>query len=386
MQAEILIVWPDAEAAEALGTAIGEAGVDARIRTLDALPEWGELWARLEAAQGRIRTVVVGMGADERAEQILRELSQVSLPVAPVAAARGLDARLVRDALRAGAVEFLTYPFDSGDLRKSIGRLVAPERSQVQGERLSFLPARANDGASMLAMHVAHALSREREGSCLLADLDAECGATAFRLGLNPSYTLADAVLRLDALDDLWERIACDWQGVHVLPGPDMDGALTSEDHLRLAAVVESACRTYEHVVLDLPACLTEGIELALVDCQTINMVCTPDFTSLHLARRKTRRLLELGKRPEAIRLILNRDGSNKEIRAQEVEKIVGLPIASTLPNDFSAVSRAALEGKLVPPDSGLGRALKGFTHDLLGIADESSGKSGGWGRLLRLS
>ena len=96
MQAEILIVWPDAEAAEALGTAIGEAGVDARIRTLDALPEWGELWARLEAAQGRIRTVVVGMGADERAEQILRELSQVSLPVAPVAAARGLDARLVR--------------------------------------------------------------------------------------------------------------------------------------------------------------------------------------------------------------------------------------------------------------------------------------------------
>ena len=234
-------------------------------------------------------------------------------------------------------------------------------------------------------MHVAHAISSRMQEPCLLVDCDAECGSTAFRLGLSPDYTLADAVHRLEALDDLWERVTCEWQGAHVLPGPDADGMLSTEDHLQLATLAESACGAYEHVVLDLPPCLTEGIELLLVDCPSVHVVCTPDFTSLHLARRKTRRLLELGRNQESIHLILNRSDSNKEIRTQEVEKIVGLPVASTIPNDFTAVSRAALEGKLVPTDSRLGRALKAFTKELLGLDSEEPAARGGWGRLLRL-
>ena len=71
-------------------------------------------------------------------------------------------------------------------------------------------------GASTLALHAANAISRESDGKVLLIDFDFHSGTVAFRLRLKPEFTFADAVSRIDVIDELWPQIVTSCNGLDV--------------------------------------------------------------------------------------------------------------------------------------------------------------------------
>ena len=385
--AEILIIWPDTEAALTLAEALDGSSLQIRTRVVDTYPGPGFLRSLIGESDTNVIAVVVGISNDVAAD-LLAEVVTVAPNVIPVAAARSLDASLIRAAMRAGAVEFLAPPFDLKQFEETIVRRTAADAPAESGQRIAVVPARATDGASMLAIHAAHVISRVAGASAVLVDCDLQCGSTCFRLGLKPAYTLADAIAHLDSLDDLWGKIATEWNEAHVLPAPDSSSVVAVDDEAKMIGVVESAARSYQHVVVDLPPALPDYCDAILLECAPICLVCTPDLTSLHLAQRKVKRLRELGVPKDTIRLVVNRADSRTSVRPGEIEKVAGLSIFAAIPNDFIAVSQAALEGGVVRADTPLGAAISGFACHVAGLEEKKpvGHERSSWARLLRLS
>src|SRR5690606_16060081 len=120
----------------------------------------------------------------------------------------------------------------------------------------------------------------------LFVDCDGHCGTTAFRLGLNPEYTLADALLRAENVGDLWNRIAIRWKGLHMLCAPETGLRLDHPPMDRLPEILTAASHDYPYVIADLPPVLAGPYEQVLLGSNVIYLVCTPGLTSLRLAQR----------------------------------------------------------------------------------------------------
>jgi Flp pilus assembly CpaE family ATPase len=90
-------------------------------------------------------------------------------------------------------------------------------------------------------------------------------------------------------------------------------------------------------------------------ESKRIFMVCTPELPSLHLARQRLEFLrgIELEDR---VCLLLNRAQKRSLIPASEIEKMVGLPVAMELPNDYRGVHKAFTEARPVSASSELGK------------------------------
>ena len=385
MEQTILIIWPDGRLAADLRDALLHAQLRARPRIVERYPNPVELDEILRSVRGAVQAVVVGLGDDSRAFEVLKRLKQAHPTITALVADATESTESLRGAMRAGASEYLTPPFAAEDLRSLLASRIEAATPTKTGRLVCFLPCKATDGASTVATHVAQSVSTEIGARTLLIDCDLHCGTTAFRLRVTPEYTLADAIRRVDSLDELWEQLSVRWKGLDVLAPPEQSSAISASDLKTLPAVLRSAARCYEYVIADMPAAISDTSAEILESCETIYLVCTPQLTSLHLARRKVSDILAFGLPLARVRLVLNRVGSRNSISAAEVERAVGVPVAWSLANDYVAVTDATVRGGLVPRESELGEQLYRLACNLSGHEEESRPERG-WKKLLSFS
>ena len=96
----------------------------------------------------------------------------------------------------------------------------------------------------------------------------------------------------------------------------------------------------------------------------------TPEYQqlkfSLHQAKQAVQTLINAGF-GNRLHVILNRTPQRPDVTAEELERILGLPIDTMLPNDYYALYDAFCKGKLLPPGSHLSRQLSSFAMRLAG-------------------
>ena len=154
-----------------------------------------------------------------------------------------------------------------------------------------------------------------------------------------------------------------------------------------VSAIFTSAVRTYPYVFVDFPSALHASCRDVLGLASSIYLISTPEVVSLHLARRRVNELLNLGVSQKNIHLVLNRVGSKKTLNVEDVSEVVGIPVFSSLPNDYAAVSDASLKGGLVPDDTRLGQQIASLGVKVSGVdnaaADKKKAGGGKWKNLL---
>jgi pilus assembly protein CpaE len=289
-----------------------------------------------------------------------------------VAASVSSSADTILAAMRAGASEFLVPPFEVAHLKNTLEKqkkaiTVATAGPVVNGRLMCFLPAQGGNGASTLATHLAAAITGIIHKQVLLIDYDFHCGTVAFRLRLKPDFSFADAVERIADIDELWERLTSKSGGVDVLSAPPTGMIIPGEAFRRVAAIFTSARRTYPYVLVDFPSALHASCRDVLGLANSVYLISTPEVVSLHLARRRVNELINLGLSSNDIHLILNRVGSKKTLNVDDVAEVVGIPVFSSLPNDYGAVSDASLKGGLIPNDTRLGRQITDLAVRIVG-------------------
>ncbi len=285
-----------------LGSGLERALLDSRlagvVRT-DQYPGAGELENVLR--QHKPDVVFLGFESAERFQTIAEAVEVIAHGLPVVAVARTCDSGTLLTAIRAGAREVLSPPFEPSVLRQSMARISGLlERKTTSGpftgRVYSFLPSKAGVGTSTVCLNTCLALARSG-ARVLLADFDLNCGMVGFMLRLQTQFSIVDAVEHALELDpDLWARLVHAEGKLDVLPTGRLNPGHRIDPHY-LKPLMNFARRTYEIVAVDLSGMMEKyAIEL-LHESARIFVVCTPEVPSLHLAAQKVAYLrgLDLG-------------------------------------------------------------------------------------------
>jgi pilus assembly protein CpaE len=339
----ILVYSPDVEVGRMLAEALQAESPRLKVQLSERYPTEREI----ETSDLRgVGAIVVGLTAGLAGLETIKNLRSAAPEIPTVAVGRSESSSELLDAMRAGATDYLWPPFGRERLANLLGSL--PKRAgRTKSNRLiCFSPCQSTDGASTIALHVAHALPRIAGAKPLLLDCDIHSSTLAFRLGTKFDFHLGDALERVSDLDDIWTRLATDWNGFRILPCPTEGEPPTEILRRRIPKVVESAMAAHETVIADLPSSFWPPIGEAARLAERLYLVCTPQLVSIHLARRRLDHMKALGVDLAKVRLIVNRSDSKRAISETTIEDALKLTIDFTVPNDFEAVSSSRRTGR----------------------------------------
>ncbi|HPT26499.1 MAG TPA: hypothetical protein PLZ95_08775 [Bryobacteraceae bacterium] len=377
-----LLITPDRELSSAAQKAFTEARAFEVVSELRSYPPAQTLEIRVRQAQPDV--VLVDLSSDfDAARSVLQCLASMRPPVPAIGISAVNDSSLLLDGLRAGVGDFLYPPFDPDAQREAsvrIRRLRQPEepQHQEQGQIVAFAATKPGSGASTLAMQTAFALRRLTGKRVLLADFDLISGSVAFSLKASPVYSVLDAMGLADRLDPaLWSSLVSNCHGVDVLAAPDVPIDDLPESS-RVHDVLEYARMLYDWVLVDLPTVFHQLSLFMLSEADQVYLVSTSELASLHLGRRASVLLSQLGFERDRVRMIVNRLSKREDIAKADIEKIFTCPIYASFPNDYFALHKVVTRAEPLGPESELGKAVERFGAKAanLSAAEKRGGKS----------
>jgi len=307
-------------------------------------------------------------------EEAMRTVRSLAPPPMMVVLHTAADPEIILAAIRAGAQEYLYPPLEAG-LKKALERATAERmkrqvRPRPQAQTLGFVSAKGGCGATTVACYVATELQRLTSQGVLLADFDLDAGMVGFLMKAKAPYTVLDAVHNTHRLDlSYWKALISDGKmSLEVIPAPSPMSLRRQEEPESFRRVLSFVRTVYDWVVADLGRNLSALTMALLEEVDDVFLVSTLDVSALYQVRNVAHTLLECGFNPHRLHLILNRVPKRSELTPAEVERILGVPVYVTLPNDHSELSEAYGHGSLLPPHSELAQQLSRLTMKIAGV------------------
>lgn len=293
-----------------------------------------------------------------------------------IATAPSTSAETVLVALRAGCTEFLEHGISPLELAAALVRLERRRGGQsAPGEVTAVFCSKGGQGATTLAVNLAHALVRRHARRVAVLDLVVGLGDVALQLDMRPEYGVGDLAQKDAHIDrDLVESVAAF--------GPDGLAVFAAPEQLELSSyltgdvvtTILSHCRqVYEHTIVDCEHAFGPRTIATLDAADRILLLAQLQVASLTLARRALGIFSELGYADDKVQVVINREGASDVVTADEAARVLGRPIHTRLPNDFVAASEAQAHGAPLlrhVPTSSLARAYETFAARVAGAPD----------------
>ena len=296
-------------------------------------------------------------------------------PTTPVlVVTSSLEPTLVLEAMRAGVNECLAEPLQLSDLQTAITRLLAHKQpvQNVGGQVFAFVGAKGGVGTTTAAVNVATELSRTAPARTLVVDLHLAHGDAAVFLGVEPRFSVVDALDNIHRFDEAFFKglVIPSPAGPHLLASSDRQLAQTSSVQ-RVRSLVEFATSLYRFVVLDVPrsdAAALDALDLAA----RVVVVANQELATVRNASRIAAALRQrYGS--ERVTVVVNRVDTHAEIGREDVEKVVGARVVHSVPSDYRMALRALNKGRPLALDNHnkLAASFRELARDLAGLAPE---------------
>ena len=284
---------------------------------------------------------------------IVRVIDDVSArypELAMIAVSHRLDPESILLPIRPGCDQFVCEPIDSADFANAVARVASRRLSGVHKSRcICVTGASGGAGTTSIACNLALEIGSLVERDCALVDLDLQFGDVAMNFDSQPRYNIYDLAesgseLDQDVLSSTLTTLPCN---VALLGRPDQ-----IEQHEAIGSdlvnrVIEILATAYENVVIDVPVRFDARTTAALVQADTVLIVCQLLVTSIRNARRSMDYLQRLGVPEERIEVVVNRyDGRSRGLTKKDLEDAIKKPIFATVPNDYQFVARSIDVGK----------------------------------------
>jgi pilus assembly protein CpaE len=300
--------------------------------------------------------------------------------------AAALEPTLMLDAMRAGVTEFVTLPLTAPELQAAIRRVTTPAVVSVNGEVFAFLGAKGGVGATTVAVNVATALAQLEAGPTLLIDLHLAYGDAAVFLGAEPRFSVLDAIENVHRLDKAFLNglVAHANAGLALLGSSDR-ASTAQVDTVSIRALIDAAAQHYRYVVLDVPR--SDAALAALEAASRLVIVANQELATVRAATRLAATLRQrYGK--DRLSVVVSRFDQLAEIGQDDVEKVLGSPVAHTFPSNYRLALNALNTGRPVVLDNHnrLAASLSGFARRLATAPEQATAPSQQTGFLSRLT
>jgi len=275
--------------------------------------------------------------------------------------------------VRAGVCEVLTHSFSDGDVATAVLHLTrkragTSDVSASNGVVYAFLPAKPGSGASSLAVYSALACARLANCHALLFDFDIRLGISSFVLKLDSKNSIIDAFENAGRLDDtLWDQLISEREKLDVLGSAPADFVVQVPAE-RFQSILKWARGRYTAVVVDLPGTMEDFEIDTPQQAGTIFLVCGPDLTELHMARRRMQRLHSL-QLLDRVCVVMNRVDKRSGLSMCDIESLLGLQVQITVPSDERGIAEAVRYGAGVSAKGPLGVQIEAIARRMVGRA-----------------
>ncbi len=300
--------------------------------------------------------------------------------------AAALEPALLVEAMRAGVTEVVAEPFEREDLERAVNRVSAHATGTELGQVIGFIGAKGGVGTTTVAVNVATVLgSLSKPGRSLLIDLHQSGGDAAVFMGVDPRFSIQDAIENSHRLDQSFLRTLVTNVTSHtdLLASPERLGT-GRLDAVKARQVIELASTAYSHTVLDLPRSDSNVLD-ALEQLKAVYIVANQELATVRSATRVAAMLRERYGR-EKVGVVLTRSDRQADIGHADVEKAVGLPVSHTFPSDYRIALQALNKGRPLSLDNhnDLSGSFRKFAHKLSGTRPEGESAPPGslFGRL----
>lgn len=311
------------------------------------------------------------------------------------------DVQYFRQAMLAGAREFLIKPFSGQDLIQAIRRVYehsdrpnAPRPAPLaaltgatptkNGRIVTVFSPKGGVGRTTVSVNLAVALRQVTGGSVALVDGNLQFGDVGVLLSLQPTKTIVDLLPHVSALDhEIFDDLLLRHDsGVRVLLAParpEMAELITPEIFKRILTKLKES---FDHVVVDTYPSFQDTM-LSTLDVSELVIVL---FSCEMHAIKNVRNLLDvtraLGYPKEKLRLVLNRADSAGGIKAADIEKTLGHPISSRIPSDYRLATSALNAGVpfvIAQPKSKLSRSIVDLAQQIAEVDPSAQTRASRW-------
>lgn len=293
----------------------------------------------------------------EETYSVIREMMKMQRGIEIFLTAPVLDSKVLLEAMRAGAKEFLAQPLQKNEVESAIARFMerATEQSEQvsltkkSGKILAFFGGKGGVGTTSIAVNLAAAIQNMKGNpSVVLVDVNQHGGDLPLYLDLQPSHSFRDIAADLSRLDQsfLIRVLTKTESGLQVLPSgyDDLSTGRLNPDCVE--ATLKLLQANFDYIVIDCGHVLDLTTKKALEMANWILVTSTLIVPVVH----RTKRILELLRGsgfPQAkIRLLMNRYLSAEEDVLRETETILKQKTYWLLPNDYPSVSQSVNTGK----------------------------------------
>lgn len=296
------------------------------------------------------RVVVLDVRSRHEVPSALSILKKEHPASGVVIVADKLDPALMLEAMRAGVTEWVVDPVKQSELIAAVER-AGGNATHAIGEVFAVVGAKGGVGATTIAVNVATSLSSVPGTRTLLIDLHPACGDAALFLGVDPNFSMIDALDNTHRLDEAFLKgiVVKTSAGPDLLASPDR-AFPTPIDPKKIRAVLEFASCAYHYVVLDVPraeASYDEALSLA----GSITVVATQELSAIRSASRMAaafRQRHGAGK----IHIVVNRYDHAAEIGSDDLERAVGGRIGHKFPSNYRLAIDALNKGRPIVVDN----------------------------------
>lgn len=335
----------------------------------------------------RYNTVLVELDSDpEAAINVVRQATTADESITVMVYSAKKNADLLVRCMQAGAREFFKVPMDAKELYLALQRAAErhPEgsrsRPKHRGRTVAFLGAKGGVGSTTLATNYALALRKASNEDVCLIELNTQLGDTALSLGLEPKFSLIDALESAHRLDyDFLSALLVEHSsGLSILGGPDAYDPSRVPDGTGLETLFDLLGQSFAYTVLDAGAG-GEFTSAAVLRADLVYVVVQADVPTLRNAARLIAHFQEhVGSGPR-MELVLNRVGAKDQLSESQVESTLGAKVKWSIPNDFRRLQDALNRGvPLAENASPVSTALTTMARAFTGKRTEEK-SSGSW-------
>lgn len=261
------------------------------------------------------------------------------------------DMEVIREALKAGARDFIRKPVHGPELVQKILTIYNREGSRRPstsdtGRRkiLGFLGPKAGVGATTVAVNSAVLLAKKLNKKVLLLDLDFCYGDLSHCLGGKREHSLADLLKQENAhqMQTIQRYVIQNNLGVHLLGGPTSPEPEALDEGI-VSAILRTVEPAYDYVVVDIPPALNEKWGRLLGSLDQLVVTVADDLPSIRSAKVCLEVLKRMNYPARKIKVVYNHVAGSGGIGRKDLQDFINFPVFSELSHDREAVSKAYL-------------------------------------------